>query len=61
MEKKKLACGDVVPSCKFQAEASTESELLQKVAQHAAHEHDLQEVSPELLAKVKSAIRTTHD
>ena len=55
---KKIACADVVPGCSFQAEAETENELLQKVAEHAAEAHEVKEVSPELLASVKSAIRT---
>ena len=55
---KKIACADVVPGCSFHTEAETESELLQKVAEHAAEAHGVKEVSPELLASVKSAIRT---
>ncbi len=58
MEKKKLACGDVVPGCKYVAEATTEDQLLQQVAKHAAESHGLKEVTPELLTKVKSVIKT---
>jgi predicted small metal-binding protein len=56
-DKKRIACDDVVPGCKFVATAATEEELLTKVADHAAHDHGVKEVSPELLAKVKGAVR----
>lgn len=54
---KHIACGDVVPGCAFTASAPTEEELLQKVVAHAAHDHGVTEVTPELTAKVKAAIR----
>ena len=53
---KTIECGQVVPGCKFTAEANTEQELLQKVAEHAQEAHGVTEVTPELLTKVKSAI-----
>lgn len=56
--KKHLACGDVVHGCQFKATAATESELLQQVASHAAEAHGVTEITPELAAKVKAAIRT---
>jgi predicted small metal-binding protein len=55
---KHIACGDVVEGCPFEASASTEDELVQKVAQHAAQKHGLKNVTPELAAKVKAAIET---
>jgi len=55
---KAIACDRVVPGCKFTAEAATEEELLQKVADHARTAHGVTEVTPELLSKVKSAIVT---
>lgn len=55
---KRIACGDVVPGCGFTASAATEDELMQKVVAHAAHDHGVTEVTPELAAKVKAAIRT---
>jgi predicted small metal-binding protein len=56
--KKNIACGDVVPGCSFTASASTEEELIQKVVAHAAREHGVTNVTPELAAKVKAAIRS---
>jgi len=54
---KHIACGDVVDGCRFTAEAATESELVEKVKAHAAKDHGLKEVTPELAAKLKSAIQ----
>lgn len=56
---KNFACGDVVTGCKFTVTAANEEEVLRQVAQHAAAAHGLSEVSPELAAKVKAAIRET--
>lgn len=57
MSKKKISCADVVPGCAFTAEAGSEAELLAKVATHAGHEHGLKDVTPEVLKKVKAAIK----
>ncbi len=54
---KQIACGDVVPGCSFKASAPTEQELLQKVAQHARESHGVHDVTPELVTKVKAAMR----
>jgi predicted small metal-binding protein len=56
-EDKYIACASVVPDCPFEATASNEEELLKKVAAHAAHDHGIADVTPELLAKVKAAIQ----
>jgi predicted small metal-binding protein len=57
-ESKHIACNAVVPGCSFTASAATEEELLQKVAEHAAHEHGVTEVSPELAVKLRAAIES---
>lgn len=57
MRKKKISCADVVPGCSFTAEADGEQELLQKVASHAGHDHGIEEVTPEILKKLKAAIK----
>jgi predicted small metal-binding protein len=54
---KHIACGDVVNGCRFTAEAPTEPELVEKVKTHAANDHGVKEVPPELAARVKAAIR----
>ena len=53
---KQLACGDVVPGCDFVARAENEAELLHKVAAHAREVHGIQEVTPDLLARVRAKI-----
>jgi predicted small metal-binding protein len=53
-----IACADIMPGCPFTASAATEEELVQKVAAHAAHDHGITDVTPELSSKVKAAIRT---
>jgi predicted small metal-binding protein len=55
---KYIACANIVPDCGFTATAATEEELLAKVAAHAAHEHGVTEVTPELASKVKAAIES---
>jgi predicted small metal-binding protein len=52
-----IACAEIVPDCPFTASALTEEELLTLVAAHADHDHGVKEVSPELAAKIKSAIK----
>ena len=52
-----IACASIVPECPFTASAATEAELMKIVAAHAAHDHEITEVSPELAAKVKAAIK----
>ena len=54
---KHLLCGDVVDGCKATFTAGNEEEILRQVAAHAAQAHGVTEVSPELAAKVRSAIR----
>jgi len=55
---KYIACAEIVPDCSFTATADTDQELMQKVAAHAAHDHGITEVTPELAAKVKAAIKS---
>jgi predicted small metal-binding protein len=55
---KHIACGDVVEGCEFTADAATEAELVEKVKVHAAREHGVKEVTPQLAAKVQAAIQS---
>lgn len=54
---KHIACNDVVPGGGFTTSAPTEQELVTKVAAHAGEDHGVKEVTPELAAKLKAAIR----
>lgn len=54
---KVLHCSDVVGNCDFVARGESEQEVLQQAAAHARTAHEVNEITPELAAKVKSAIR----
>ena len=53
---KSISCADVDADCSWSATAETEEELMKKVAAHAKEHKDI-ELSPELVAKVKSHIK----
>ncbi|MFP4095226.1 MAG: DUF1059 domain-containing protein [Cyclobacteriaceae bacterium] len=59
--KKVIHCRDVGFDCDGVIRAKTEQEALQLAAQHAMSAHGLQEVSPEVVAKVKSVMRDEPD
>ena len=54
---KKIECNSVVPGCDWTASAETEEALVQKVVAHAAEAHGVKDVTPELAAQVKAAIK----
>ncbi len=43
--------------CDFVTRAETEEEILSKVAEHAEATHDMKEITEDVLAKVRAAIR----
>ena len=43
-----LACGDVMPGCAARFESQEHDDLMAQVALHAAHEHGLSEITPEV-------------
>lgn len=53
---KHIAC--VVEGCDWTADAATEPDLVEKVKRHGSQDHGLNEISPELAARVKAAIQT---
>ena len=54
---KSISCADAGDDCNWSATAETEEELMKKVAEHAKEEHEGMEVTPELVAKIKSHIK----
>ena len=54
---KQLACGELMPGCKFVAKAPSEAEVLKQAATHAAQVHGIKDMTPDLVKKVKSLIR----
>ena len=53
-----IECNKVDPSssCNFVARGKDEEEVLRKAAEHAK-DHGIREITPELMQKVRSAIR----
>jgi predicted small metal-binding protein len=54
---KVFKCSDLGMKCDFVARAETEEELMKLVRKHGMEAHGMADVKPELLAKVKAAIR----
>jgi predicted small metal-binding protein len=52
----KLACGDVMPGCSARFETNDRDQLLAQVAGHAAEEHGITEITPDILAAVEDKI-----
>ena len=57
---KKLGCMDVNPAggCAFEVQAETAEEVMRLTADHGKHAHNMASVPPEIVAKIKSAIKT---
>ena len=54
---KSISCKDVGMDCDFTATANTVEELMVKCAAHAKSDHGMQEIPPDVIAKVQGAIR----
>jgi predicted small metal-binding protein len=54
---KVMHCNDVVGNCDFVARGNSEQEILQQASEHARSAHQVNEVTPEMAEKVRSAIR----
>jgi len=52
-----LHCSDVGFECDGVIRAETEEEVLKKAADHAKSEHNLEEISDEVVEKVRAAIQ----
>jgi len=52
-----FACKDVGMACPFTAEAPTEAELIKKIAEHAKTVHKMDLVPPDMMVKIKNAIK----
>jgi len=50
-------CKDIGMDCKFQTSAPTEAELMKKIAEHAKSVHKIDPVPPDLMAKIRKAIK----
>ncbi|HSF32203.1 MAG TPA: DUF1059 domain-containing protein [Candidatus Tectomicrobia bacterium] len=54
---KVLRCKDVGMDCDFEVRATTEDEILRQAGEHAHTAHGMKEIPPEVVAKVRAAIR----
>ncbi len=52
-----VSCKDLGVDCDFVARGETEQEVLQQCAKHGKEVHGMEEIPPELMAKVQKAIR----
>jgi predicted small metal-binding protein len=50
-------CSDTGLACPFKASAPTEAELMTKIAKHAKEAHGMKTIPPDVMAKVKKAIK----
>jgi predicted small metal-binding protein len=50
-------CKDIGLECPFEATADTQDELMKKISAHAASVHNMKTVSPEMMEKIKKAIK----
>jgi predicted small metal-binding protein len=50
-------CADLGMKCSFEATAKTEDELMKKIAEHGAKAHDIKKISPDMMSKIKKAIK----
>ena len=57
---KKIGCLDVNPKggCAFEVRAESEEEVLRLVSDHAKNTHKMDNVPPEMAAKLKSSIKS---
>ena len=53
---KQFACGSVVPGCQAVFLAEEEDDILRQVAEHAARDHGLDQVSNEMVESVRHNI-----
>jgi predicted small metal-binding protein len=53
---KEFSCGAVVPGCDMKFEGDTEGSILEQVAAHAAKDHGMSEVPPEVVEQVRANI-----
>lgn len=54
---KTFACKDIGMACGFKARASSEAELMPKIAAHARAAHNMTAIDAATMAKVKAAIK----
>ncbi|MFB3882201.1 MAG: DUF1059 domain-containing protein [Armatimonadota bacterium] len=54
---KTLACRDVGVACDWVGKGKTADEVMEKAKEHAKKAHGMETIPPEMVAKVKAAIK----
>jgi predicted small metal-binding protein len=54
---KVLRCGDLMPGCNTVLEGKDVSEVMAKGAEHAKKDHGINQIPPDMVAKVQAAIK----
>jgi predicted small metal-binding protein len=54
---KLLKCNDLNPRCIFEIRGNSEDEVIEKAVEHFRADHNMQNISPDVLSKARSAIR----
>lgn len=57
MAKYKFNCSDIGMNCGFATSAKSREELLPLISKHAKEVHNIEEIQPDLMKKVDSAIK----
>ncbi|MCS6785064.1 MAG: DUF1059 domain-containing protein [Candidatus Caldarchaeum sp.] len=53
-----FSCRDVMPNCSFEVKnASSVDELMTILGAHAKHAHNIEKIPPDVVEKVKKAIK----
>lgn len=55
---KQFACGDVVPGCQATFTGDSDDAIVDQVAAHAREDHGMAEVPDEVVADVRSKIKS---
>jgi predicted small metal-binding protein len=50
-------CKDIGMDCPFEAKAKSQEELMKMISTHAATVHKMKDVPPEMMKKIKAAIK----
>ena len=58
----RIRCKEILPDlqmgiCTYEADADTEGELVEQMKEHACHVHNIDEIPPDLPARVKKAVK----
>ncbi len=52
-----FACKDLGMKCEWQVTGKTEAEIMPKITEHAAKMHNMKNIAPDMMTKIKKAIK----